>query len=165
MNRRVLIADDDRAICDAISLILDDAGYDVTTTLDGRTVSELDGDLPDIILLDIRLSGIDGRDICRQLKSQPMTSRIPVILISANKDTPAIASEVGADGFVSKPFELDDLLATLEEHLPPLETQAKGTGHWALKPFTSTLRVKQDGHSGPWALRNLLLAAAQLAAT
>ncbi len=120
MKRKVLVADDDRAICDAIALILEDAGYDVTTTLDGRIVYELDGNFPDIILLDIRMSGIDGSEVCKRLKSQRKTKRIPVIMISANKDTQAIASEAGADGYVSKPFEMDELLAKIEEHLPPL---------------------------------------------
>ncbi|CAN5616361.1 N/A [soil metagenome] len=120
MKRKVLVADDDRAICDAIALILEDAGYDVTTTLDGRIVYELDGNFPDIILLDIRMSGIDGSEVCKRLKSQRKTKRIPVIIISANKDTQAIASEAGADGYVSKPFEMDELLAKIEEHLPPL---------------------------------------------
>lgn len=120
MKRKVLVADDDSAICDAIALILEDAGYDVTTTLDGRIVYELDGNFPDIILLDIRMSGIDGSEVCKRLKSQRKTKRIPVIIISANKDTQAIASEAGADGYVSKPFEMDELLAKIEEHLPPL---------------------------------------------
>ncbi len=120
MKRKVLVADDDSAICDAIALILEDAGYDVTTTLDGRIVYELDGNFPDIILLDIRMSGIDGSEVCKRLKSQRKTKRIPVIMISANKDTQAIASEAGADGYVSKPFEMDELLAKIEEHLPPL---------------------------------------------
>ncbi|CAN5743081.1 hypothetical protein BH20CHL4_BH20CHL4_06680 [soil metagenome] len=120
MKRKVLVADDDRAICDAIALILEDAGYDVTTTLDGRIVYELDGNFPDIILLDIRMSGIDGSEVCKRLKSQRKTKRIPVIIISANKDTQVIASEAGADGYVSKPFEMDELLAKIEEHLPPL---------------------------------------------
>jgi DNA-binding response OmpR family regulator len=116
MKKRVLVADDDPGICDALSLILMDAGYDVTTTLDGRSVLDLNSDLPDLILLDIRMSGIDGREVCRQLKSQSHTTHIPVVMISANRDTPVIAGEVGAEGFVMKPFEMDDLLAVVEEH-------------------------------------------------
>jgi CheY-like chemotaxis protein len=117
MKKWVLVADDDPGICDTLSLILLDAGYEVTTTLDGRTVLELGANLPDLILLDIRMSGIDGGEICKHLKSHEETVHIPVIMISANKDTPMIASQAGAEAYVLKPFEVDDLLAIVEQHV------------------------------------------------
>jgi DNA-binding response OmpR family regulator len=117
MSKRVLVADDDPGICDALSLILLEAGYEVTTALDGSAVLALDDNLPDLILLDIRMSGIDGKEVCKRLKGHVETMHIPVIMVSANKDTPAIASEAGAEAYVLKPFEMDELLATVEQHI------------------------------------------------
>jgi DNA-binding response OmpR family regulator len=89
-------------------MILEDAGYDVQTTNNGHTEKCVLAYLPDVILLDIWMSGIDGRNICRDLKSKKKTADIPIIMISANKDTEKIAREAGADGFINKPFEMDD---------------------------------------------------------
>jgi DNA-binding response OmpR family regulator len=80
-------------------------------------VLELDGDLPDLILLDLHMPDIDGRDVCKQLKARARTRRIPVIMVSANKDTPAIATDAGAEAFVLKPFEMSHVLAIVEEHI------------------------------------------------
>ncbi len=113
-KKKILVADDDQGIVDAIKLMLETVGYDVATTVDGETVLKLKEELPDLLLLDIWMSGQDGRDICRYLKGREDTKRIPVIMISANKDTETIAKQVGADDFVSKPFEMDELLEKIE---------------------------------------------------
>lgn len=109
-KKKILVADDDPAICEGISMILEDAGYSVATTTNGRTIIEAKDNFPDIILLDIWMSGMDGRGICKQLKQQKETKHIPIIMISANKDTEKFAKEAGADDFISKPFQMDDLL-------------------------------------------------------
>ncbi len=114
---RILVADDDPAILDAISLVLEDEGYQVHTTPDGNKVLSLNGQLPDLILLDIWMSGVDGRDICLHLKSQAKTRDIPIILISANRDTAEISAQVGADDYVCKPFDIDDLLSKVRLYL------------------------------------------------
>jgi len=108
--KKVMIADDDPGILDAVSIMLEFEGYDVKSTLNGAELLNMDTDLPDVLLLDIWMSGIDGRDICRQLKQKPVTSGMPVILISASKDIERSALEAGADGFLAKPFEMTDLL-------------------------------------------------------
>ena len=109
MKKTILVADDDAAIVNAIQMILEDAGYKVQTTLTGEEVIHTKNS-PDLILLDIWMSGQDGRTICQQLKSQPRTKEIPIIMISANKDTAKIAKIAGADDFITKPFEIEDLL-------------------------------------------------------
>lgn len=116
-----MVADDDPAIVDALQLLLEDEGYDVMTAVDGETVPKLKHELPDLLLLDIWMSGTNGGDICRQLKKQEKTRRIPVILISANRDTEMIARESGAEDFLLKPFDVDDLLAKVEKYLEPPE--------------------------------------------
>ena len=115
-KKKVFIADDDPAICESMSMILEDEGYDVTTTTEGEVVSKITAALPDIILLDIWMSGVDGRDVCQHLKYEKKTKQIPVIMISANKDTEQIANNCGADGFLAKPFDMNDLLAIVKKY-------------------------------------------------
>ncbi|MDQ3099065.1 MAG: response regulator [bacterium] len=114
--KKILIADDDPSIVDALQIMLEDAGYDVKTTVNGETVFQMMDEQPDLLLLDISMSGIDGRDVCRDLKKNERTRHIPIIIISANKDTAQIAKEAGADDFITKPFEMDVLLEKVEKH-------------------------------------------------
>jgi DNA-binding response OmpR family regulator len=116
-KKTILVADDDPAILDALTLILEDAGYEVKTTTDGATLRDIQQTAPDLLLLDIWLSGWNGKEICAALKSEETTRRLPILLFSANKETQKIAQEVGADDFITKPFDLDDLLARVERSL------------------------------------------------
>ncbi|GCE14486.1 response regulator [Tengunoibacter tsumagoiensis] len=116
MKNKVLVADDDTGILEAMQMILEDAGYEVITARDGLTVQNMQHNLPDILLLDVWMSGMDGTDICRYLKSQAQTKHIPIILCSANKDTQKLARECGADDFLAKPFEMMDLLDKVEKY-------------------------------------------------
>jgi DNA-binding response OmpR family regulator len=113
----ILVADDDPAILDATSMILEDEGYNVLTSSNGNTVMDSKKNLPDLLLLDIWMSGKDGREICRQIKSTEQTKHIPVIMISANRDTEKIAKEVGAEDFITKPFDIDELLMKVDRHI------------------------------------------------
>lgn len=112
-NKKIMIADDDPGIVDAVEMLLEFEGYDVATTVSGSTVLQLD-QLPDLLLLDIWMSGEDGRDICKQLKAQDTTSSLPIIMISASRDIKSSAMEAGADDFLAKPFEMDELLKKIE---------------------------------------------------
>ncbi|RCH54127.1 response regulator [Mucilaginibacter hurinus] len=112
--KKIMIADDDPGIVDAIEMLLEFEGYAVTSTVDGSTVLDLQKDLPDLLLLDIWMSGEDGRDICRKLKEDEEKKHIPVIMISASKDVKDSAFSAGADDFLAKPFEISDLLAKIE---------------------------------------------------
>ena len=108
--KTILIADDDEGILDATQAILEFEGYTVNTTLDGAEVLTWPGDLPDLLLLDIWMSGTDGTDVCRQLKSNKETRHLPVIMISASRDIEQYARDAGADDFLAKPYEMMDLL-------------------------------------------------------
>jgi CheY-like chemotaxis protein len=114
---RILLADDDLAIVDTMSMMLEDAGYAVETVVDEAVVQETRKHLPDLLLLDIWMSGMDGREICKQLKGQEKTKHIPVIMVSADKDTGRLAKEAGADDFLAKPFDIDDLLAKVAKYM------------------------------------------------
>lgn len=117
-KKKILVVDDDPDILDAVSLLLEGEGYEVSVSERGDGVEDLsDGDLPDLILLDLILSGRDGGDICRLLKSRSETRDVPVVMMSAHSEAEKAASEAGADGFLAKPFEIDRLLQTIQSQL------------------------------------------------
>ena len=116
MPKKVMIADDDPGIVDFVSIALEMEGFEVSSTYNGATLLELQENLPDIFLLDIWMSGSDGRDICRQLKQKDATRHIPVIMISASKDIAKSAIDSGADNFLAKPFELDELISIVTQY-------------------------------------------------
>ena len=115
-KRKILAADDDPAILEVFTLILEDEGYEVQTTVNGQTEQMAQEFLPNLILLDIWMAGTDGRNICKSLKHHKLTKHIPIIMVSANKDTQALAKEAGADDFIAKPFEMNELLAKVGKY-------------------------------------------------
>ncbi|GAA3964475.1 response regulator [Mucilaginibacter dorajii] len=117
-NKKIMIADDDPGIVDAIEILLEFEGYEVTSTVDGSTVFDMKDELPDLLLLDIWMSGEDGRDICKKLKQLESTKNIPVIMISASRDVKDSAIAAGADDFLAKPFEMDELLKKISLLVP-----------------------------------------------
>ncbi len=119
--RKILVADDDPAICDAVKFMLEEEGYNVSTTVDGETITKMKKDYPDLLLLDIWMSGQDGREICKYLKSHPATKQIPIIIISASRDVAKSAREAGANDFVAKPFAMDELLGKIAKYVSKSE--------------------------------------------
>ncbi|HEY4964047.1 MAG TPA: response regulator [Candidatus Saccharimonadales bacterium] len=116
MKKKILVADDNPAILDALKIMLEEEGYEVETTIDGATAHDMNEPLPDLLLLDIWMSGVDGRDICKLIKDTSTTKHIPVIMVSASKDTEQIAKDCGADGFIAKPFQMEHLLAVVAKY-------------------------------------------------
>lgn len=116
-QKKILIADDDLAICESLQLMLQEDNYVVSTTQDGGMLSRLGKDMPDLILLDVWMSGHDGSHICRELKLREATKHIPVILMSARRDIAEIATAALADDYLAKPFSMRDLLAKVEHSL------------------------------------------------
>lgn len=117
MIKKILLADDDPAILDSVKMLLELYDYEVSTTVDGQTIYKMENEYPDLLLLDIWMSGEDGREICKFLKKNPNTKSIPIILISASRDIRTSAQEAGADDFIEKPFEMDHLLEIIQKHL------------------------------------------------
>jgi CheY-like chemotaxis protein len=119
MNRgkKLMIADDDPGIVDFLSIMLEYDGYEVSSTLNGASLLKLNSDLPDLLLLDTWMSGIDGRDVCSYLKQNESTKQIPIIMISASKDVERSALLAGADAFLEKPFEMTDLFAKVAHYI------------------------------------------------
>ena len=117
MGKKILVVDDDEGIVEVVQIVLEGEGYQVHTSMDGERLKHLGQDEPDLILLDVLLSGIDGRDICRSLKSNEATRHIPVIMLSAHSDASKVADSGGADGFLEKPFDVDVLIDIVAKHL------------------------------------------------
>ncbi len=117
-TKKILVVDDEPDILEALQEILEEEGYAVMTTEKGDYVEKLhNGGLPDLILLDVFLSGKDGRSIAKQLKSQEETKHIPIIMFSAHPNAEKTAREAGANDFVAKPFEIDQLLEKVAAYL------------------------------------------------
>jgi two-component system response regulator VicR len=119
MLRKILIVEDDPDILDILTYILEADGYLVVRSEDGKACEHLADILPDLILMDVRLKqpGENGDMICRRLKSVAETRRFPVILLSAEFGLPELSKACGADGFISKPFDLDLLKEKVGEML------------------------------------------------
>ncbi|TMD77696.1 MAG: response regulator [Chloroflexi bacterium] len=116
--KKILVVDDEPDILEFLQVILEEEGYLVATTEKGEYVEKLHaGGLPDLILLDVLLSGKDGREIVKQLKSQEETKSIPIIMFSAHPSAEKTAREAGADDFVAKPFHIDFLLGVVAKYL------------------------------------------------
>lgn len=121
MKKRILIVDDSPAILDVMKLALEMVDCEVSTSLTGACLQQMERNPPHLILLDVLLSGEDGGEICRRLKSDELTSHIPVILISAHTGLCQTAADCGADGFLIKPFRLTELREMVKKYLalPP----------------------------------------------
>ena len=111
-RKTIFIVDDEPDIVFALTLMLGDAGYHVAAVGHGDDLLRLlcSKKAPDLILLDMLLAGRDGREIVRELKADPSTRSIPVLMISAHPRAAQEAADAGADGFLAKPFELETLL-------------------------------------------------------
>jgi len=109
--KKVLIVDDNNDILWVVKTVLKRYGFDVMTTLRGEEVLSTTKDFsPQLILLDVFLSGVDGIEVCNTLKSTAETKDIPVIMFSAHTNFNEIKKFCKADDFVSKPFDTNDLV-------------------------------------------------------
>ena len=117
-KKKLLVVDDEEDILEFLKVILEDEGYTVVTTDKDDYLKKLQDDtLPDLILLDLLLSGKDGREIVKYLKTNEKTNHIPVIMFSAHPRARETTKQAGADDFVAKPFEIDLLLKKVAQYL------------------------------------------------
>ncbi len=113
----VLVVEDEPAISGFISAALEDVGYQVAHAVDGAAL-QLAHDLhPDVILLDMAMPGMDGKDVSIRLHADPETAHIPIIGMSAGERLALVATPL-IDDRLPKPFGLDDLYAVVERWAP-----------------------------------------------
>jgi adenylate cyclase len=118
--RRILVVDDRSQNVELLKAHLTNAGYIVETASGGQeALDKVSAQLPDLVLLDIVMPEVDGFQVCEKLKSSADTSFVPVVVVTALKETgdKIRALEVGADDFLSKPFDLYELLARVKSLL------------------------------------------------
>jgi two-component system, chemotaxis family, chemotaxis protein CheY len=114
----VLVVDDDVTLRQTIALILEDAGYAVQTAAHGQEALDRIGvQPPALVLLDVHMPVLDGRAVLTRL--QAGEHHIPVVVMSAGTGARTVAEQYGADGHVTKPFELDDLVQAVDHFCRP----------------------------------------------
>jgi DNA-binding response OmpR family regulator len=115
---KILVVDDDLDILEVLKFLLRKNGYEVILLSEAKKVIEtVQETKPDIALLDVNLSGYDGREICKYLKTV-LNVNIPIVLFSANANYKNSYKEYSADDFIEKPFEVKRLLSLLHSYLP-----------------------------------------------
>lgn len=117
-QKKILVVDDDPDIAEAIRLILSTQNFDAEAITEGEeTCQKVLTYKPNLIILDILLSGCDGREVCRLLKENKQTKQIPVIMMSAHPRVKQSIEECKADSFVAKPFSMTELLSEVKKYL------------------------------------------------
>ena len=151
MNERVLLVEDDSSIRETTALGLEAAGFRVTGAADGREgLAEFRSRPYDLVVLDVMLPVLDGLEVCRQIRRE---SQVPILMLSARNDTVdvVVGLEVGADDYVTKPFELAELVARVRAAIrraaSPNESQALAVGDLELDPAAH--RVRKGGSDVP----------------
>ncbi|MEP6980289.1 MAG: response regulator transcription factor [Nakamurella sp.] len=114
MTAHVLLADDDRAIRESLERALELDGYQVTAVPDGvQALAEVRRWTPDLVVLDVMMPGVDGLGVCRVIRADGM--RVPILMLTARVEVPdrVAGLDAGADDYLAKPFELDELMARI----------------------------------------------------
>jgi CheY-like chemotaxis protein len=115
VSKRVLIVEDEQDVADLVADVLDLEGFQAQVAASGE--SALDDALtfhPDVVLLDLMMPGVDGFEVARRLHAHPETKALPIVVMTAMHDPQARAEEVGTSLFLAKPFDIGDLIQTVE---------------------------------------------------
>jgi two-component system chemotaxis response regulator CheY len=114
---RILVVDDDLDIAELVRLALTDEGFDVITATNGAAALDVaQATPPDLVLLDMRMPIMDGWTFARRYRSAP-PPRAPIVVMTAARDAAERAAEIDADGYLSKPFSLDELFGIVDQHI------------------------------------------------
>jgi two-component system response regulator MtrA len=120
MTGRILVVDDDTALSEMIGIVLRTEGFDPVFCADGaKALGAFRTAKPDLVLLDLMLPGVDGIEVCREIRAE---SGVPVIMLTAKSDTTdvVLGLESGADDYVVKPFDPKELVARIRTRLRPV---------------------------------------------
>jgi twitching motility two-component system response regulator PilH len=116
---RILIVEDHPRMRGAMRLVLEEEGFQIDEAEDGlAAIESVRGDPPALVLLDLNMPGASGKDVLEQLKGDPTTSGVPVVVVSATgEEGRSEAMRLGAEGYLTKPFSPNVLLRTAEQAL------------------------------------------------
>jgi two-component system, OmpR family, alkaline phosphatase synthesis response regulator PhoP len=119
-KKNVLIVDDEPHIVNLIKLSLNKDQYDVTGAYSGReALLHIDKNIPDLVVLDLMMPGVNGYELCKALRENPKTRKIPVLILSAKSqmNDKLHAIDVGADDYMTKPFDPMELVKRIKLNL------------------------------------------------
>lgn len=163
MNPNVLVVEDDRALCDLLSWNLSAEGYQVRSTGDGEeALLMVREQIPDAIILDWMIEQVPGIEVCRQLRKDKATARIPIVMLTARgeEEDRIRGLKTGADDYVTKPFSPRELMARIEALLRRSRPAATGEvlTYADIELDPASHRVRRNGeaiHLGPTEFRLL----------
>jgi two-component system, OmpR family, phosphate regulon response regulator PhoB len=163
MKPRLLLVEDDSALSELLRYTLDREGYDVVHSADGEeALLRAREDNFDLAILDWMVPGVSGIEICRQLRRQPATAGIPIIMLTARADEPdrVRGLETGADDYITKPFSPRELVARIKAIMRRVRPALSGgtLAYAGLEMDTGAHKVRRDGtslHLGPTEFRLL----------
>jgi len=139
-RKKILVVDDEQDLCQLLTLRLQDDGYDVVLAVNGlEAIEKVVTELPDLMILDLSLPGCDGFEVCKQVKKDERTAKIPIVMLTARNTVTdeVLGLEIGAEDYVVKPFEYRVLQARIKKQLLKAQETAS-----ALKLGGS--KVRQD---------------------
>ena len=147
---KVLIVDDDKNICDLLRLYLEKEGYSVILSHDGEeAVVKFNALKPDIVLLDVMLPGLDGWQVCREIRKK---SQVPIIMLTAKGETfdKVLGLELGADDYIVKPFDSKEVIARIKAVVrrtgqSPAEMEVREVRYDKLSVNMTRYELKVDG--------------------
>lgn len=157
MNSNILIVDDEPSALKLLNDILTTEGHHVRPFIDGKlALRSIEAETPDLILLDIRMPGMDGFEVCRLLKENPRLKEIPVIFISAAADLEdkVRAFQAGGVDYITKPFQKEEVIARIKTHVMLNHSlqEMKRIAEALHKSETSLKMAQAIAHLGHWEL-------------
>jgi len=113
----VLVVDDDFDLLEMVQTLLEISGYRVVTAMDGEeALAKVAEEMPSVILLDMKMPGMDGWEFAREFRER-FDHQVPIVVLTAAENAAGRAAEIGAEGYLGKPFDIDELLRTVERYM------------------------------------------------
>jgi phosphate regulon transcriptional regulator PhoB len=148
MSKKILIVEDERDVCRLLKFNLEKEGFRVVSASDGSVaLAEIRREEPDLVILDLMLPGMDGLEICRQVRRHDRYARLPILMLTARSDEAdrVVGLELGADDYVTKPFSTREVIARiralLRRHEPAPERSAVQRGTLHIDPSAHSVNV------------------------
>src|SRR4051812_14349516 len=148
---KILVVEDMESVVKLLRMLLEREGFEVTVAQDGLEALEaVRRDKPDLVLLDLILPGLDGLEVCRRIRHDPITAHLPIIILSGKEEETdkVIGLEIGADDYITKPFQANELIARVKGRLrrsaptDPARVLKVGNLEMQLDRYTVTLEGK-----------------------
>lgn len=148
MPKKILIVEDERDVVRLLKYNLEKEGFRVTAVSDGSLVlAEIRREEPDLVILDLMLPGMDGLEICRQLRRHDKFAGIPILMLTARSGEAdrVVGLELGADDYVTKPFSMRELIARvralMRRHEPPAQQSSVRRGEIHIDPSAHIVTI------------------------